>query len=145
MYTFAETSSNFIFGLLILMYCHTRLKSTLDVCRQVYIWKAISMYRKLHEWECIAWCMGTSDVFQVLKIAPAAGECNLRTFKTSWVTIYYKIHEWSYNFLFIIVSIKLFKKSRKHSCHASMDTQLCNGFQTAQTHVLFQHVLFQVF
>ena len=37
--------------------------------------------------------MGTSDVLKVLKIARAVGECNLRTFKTSRVTINHEIHE----------------------------------------------------
>ena len=41
--------------------------------------------------------MGTSDVFKVLKIAQAAGECNLRTLKISRVTIYHEMHElWSH-------------------------------------------------
>ena len=40
-------------------------------------------YRKSYERKCISWFMGTSDVFKVLKIARAVGECNLRTFKTS--------------------------------------------------------------
>ena len=46
------------------------------------------MYRKSYERECITWYMGTSDVLKVFKIARAAGECNLRTWKTSRVTIY---------------------------------------------------------
>ena len=37
--------------------------------------------------------MNTSDVFKVLKIARAKGECNLRTFKTSRVTINSKMQE----------------------------------------------------
>ena len=53
--------------------------------------------------------MGTSDAFQVLKIARAAGECNLRTWKTSWLTVYHEMHEPSYDFLFIIFSKKIIK------------------------------------
>ena len=37
--------------------------------------------------------MGTSDALKVLKIAQAVGECNLRTFKTSRVTINHEMHE----------------------------------------------------
>ena len=37
--------------------------------------------------------MGTSDVLKVLKIARAVGEFNLRTFKTSRVTINHEMHE----------------------------------------------------
>ena len=37
--------------------------------------------------------MGTSDVLKVLKIARAVGEYNLRTFKTSRVTINYEMHK----------------------------------------------------
>lgn len=37
--------------------------------------------------------MGTGDVLKVLKIARAAGECNLGTCKTSRVTINHEMHE----------------------------------------------------
>ena len=37
--------------------------------------------------------MGTSDVLKVLKIARAVGECNLGTFKTSRVFIYYVLNK----------------------------------------------------
>ena len=40
-----------------------------------------------------SWFMGTSDVLKVLKIAQAVGEYNLRTFKTSRVTINDEMHE----------------------------------------------------
>ena len=36
--------------------------------------------------------MGMSDFLKVLKIAQAIGKCNLRTFKTSVVTINHKVH-----------------------------------------------------
>ena len=55
------------------------------------IWR--NKYRKSYERECISWFMGTSDVLKVLKIARAVGECNLRTFKTSRVTINHEMHE----------------------------------------------------
>ena len=50
--------------------------------------------------------MGTSDVLKVLKIARAVGECKLRTFKTSRVTIDREMHAraGSYDLLFIIFS-----------------------------------------
>ena len=106
--------------------------------------RAISMhfYRKSYERECISWYMGTSDVFQVLRTARAAGKCNLRTWKTSRVTIYHEMYERSYDFLFIIFSAKFKKKSTKRDRHASMDTQLWNGFQTLPncSHVLFQPI-----
>ena len=51
------------------------------------------MYRKSYERECISRFMGTSDVLKVLKIARTVGECNLRTFKTSRVTINHEMHE----------------------------------------------------
>ena len=50
-------------------------------------------YRKSYERECISGFMSTSDVLKVLKIARAVGECNLRTFKTSRVTINPEMHE----------------------------------------------------
>ena len=46
--------------------------------------------------------MATSDVFKVLKFARAADECNLRTLKTSRVTIHHEMHKRSYDFLFVI-------------------------------------------
>ena len=85
--------------------------------------------------------MGKSDVLKVLKIARAAGECNLRTFKTSRVTIYHEMHERSYDFLFIIFS-KNYKKNKENATvtllwthNSEMASKL---FQTA--HVLFQPI-----
>ena len=74
--------------------------------------------------------MGTGDVFQALKIARAACECNLRTWKISRVTIYHEIHEQWYEYDFSIYNIpnNSYKKFKKYDRHASMDTQLCNGF-----------------
>ena len=71
-------------------------------------------YRKSYERECITWYMVTSDVLKVLKIARAAGECNLRTWKTSRVTIYHEMHERSYDFLFIIFS-KNYLKNKENA------------------------------
>ena len=65
------------------------------------------MCRKSYERGCLSRSMGTSGVFKVLKIAGAASECNLKTLKTSPVTIYHELHKRSYYFLFIIVSTKL--------------------------------------
>ena len=56
--------------------------------------------------------MGTSDVLKILKIARAVGECNLRTFKTSRVTINHlrNARAGLYDFLFIVFSTKLLKR-----------------------------------
>ena len=48
--------------------------------------------------------MGTSDVLKVLKIARAVGECNLRTFKTSRVTINHEMHEKVYTIFYLSYS-----------------------------------------
>ena len=45
--------------------------------------------------------MGTSDVLKVLKIAGAIGECNLRIFKTSQVTINHAMHKQE-NMIFLL-------------------------------------------
>ena len=55
--------------------------------------ESINKYIKSYERECISWYMGTSDVLKVLKLARAGGDCNLRTFKTSRVTINHEMHE----------------------------------------------------
>ena len=46
--------------------------------------------------------MGTSDVFKVLKIARAVGEDNLRTFKTSIVTINHEMHEQVHTIFYLL-------------------------------------------
>ena len=61
-------------------------------------------YRKSYERECISWFMGTSDVLKVLKIARAVGEYNLRTFKTSWVTINHEMHEQVHTIFYLLYS-----------------------------------------
>ena len=44
--------------------------------------------------------------------------------------------KWAWSFVFQVLKICNLrtnkKKRRKRDCHASMDMQLCNGFQTAQ-------------
>ena len=60
------------------------------------------MYRKSYESECISWFMGTSDVLKVFKIARAVGECNLRTFKTSRVTINHEMHEQVHTIFYLL-------------------------------------------
>ena len=55
------------------------------------------MYRRSYERECITWCMGTSDVFKV-----AVGECNLRTLKTSRVTINHVMHEQIHTIFYLL-------------------------------------------
>ena len=89
-----------------------------------------NMYRKSYERECISGFMSTSDVLKVLKIARALGECNLRNFKTSRVTIkiirffiYYIFNKFTHRrFLFEVVRARilhflglLFFQSPKHS------------------------------
>ena len=54
--------------------------------------------------------MSTSDVLKVLKIARAVGESNLRTFKTSRVTINPEMHEQVHDFLFIIYLTKFLSR-----------------------------------
>ena len=66
--------------------------------------KKYNKYRKSYERECILWFMGTSDVLKVLKIARALGECNLRTFKTSRVTINHKMHEQVHTIFYLLYS-----------------------------------------
>ena len=61
-------------------------------------------YRKSYERKCISWFMGTSDVLKVLKIAQAIGECNLRTFKTSRVTINHEMHEQVHTIFYLLYS-----------------------------------------
>ena len=61
-------------------------------------------YRKSYERECISWFMGSSDVLKVLKIARAIGECNLRTFKTSRVTINHEMHEQVHTIFYLLYS-----------------------------------------
>ena len=49
--------------------------------------------------------MGTSDVLKVLKIARAVGECNLRTFKTSRVTINHEMQEQVHTIFYLLYSL----------------------------------------
>ena len=48
--------------------------------------------------------IATSDVLKVLKIARAVGECNLRTFKTSRVTINHEMHEQVHTIFYLLYS-----------------------------------------
>ena len=48
--------------------------------------------------------MGTNDVLKVLKIARAVGECNLRTLKTSRVTINHEMHEQVHTIFYLLYS-----------------------------------------
>ena len=79
---------------------------------QSHIWSSakvnvitLDMYRKSYEHECISWFMGTSDVLKVLKIARAVGECNLRTFKTSRVTINHEMQEQVHTIFYLLYSL----------------------------------------
>ena len=55
--------------------------------------------------------MGTSDVFKVLKIAPAAGECNLKTLKALRLNTYHEMHERSFDFFVYNILNKIIKES----------------------------------
>ena len=48
--------------------------------------------------------MGTSDVLKVLKIARAIGKYNLRTFKTSRVTINHEMHKQVHTIFYYILN-----------------------------------------
>ena len=86
----------------------THVTESRSVTRIIYsiiaIHLATYMYRKSYERECISWFMGTSDVLKVLKIARAVGECNLRTFKTSRVTINHEMHEQVHMIFYLLYS-----------------------------------------
>ena len=60
------------------------------------------MCKKSYERECISRFMSTSDVLKVLKIARAVGKCNLRTFKTSRVTINPEMHEQVHTIFYLL-------------------------------------------
>ena len=65
--------------------------------------------------------------------------CNLRTWKTSRVTIYHEIHSRSYQFFFYNILNKITKRTkRKRDRHASTHTQLCNGWLLNCSLVLFE-------
>ena len=79
--------------------------------------------------------MGTSDVLKVLKIARAVGECNLRTFKTSRVTINHEMHEQVHTIFYLLYS-------QQNYSHAL----LCKRYvlqQTLQWFPICSHVLFE--
>ena len=94
----------------------------------------LNMYRKSHERECISWFMGTSDVLKVLKIARAVhvGECNLRTFKTSRVTIN---HEQVHTIFYLLYS-------QQNYPNALLCTQYVLH-KTLQWFPMCSHVLFE--
>ena len=87
-------------------------------------------YRKSFEREFMPRYMGTSDVFQVLKIARAAGECNLRTWKN---------HEWPYitkcksgHTIFFIYNIlnKIIIKKKKQEKRPSRNSEMASKLLT---------------
>ena len=59
-------------------------------------------YKKSYERECISGFMSTSDVLKVLKFARVVGEYNLRTFKTSRVTINPEMHEQVHTIFYLL-------------------------------------------
>ena len=62
----------------------------------------VDKHRKSYERECISGFMSTSHVLKLLKIARAVVECNLRTFKTSRVTINPEIHEQVHTIFYLL-------------------------------------------
>ena len=63
--------------------------------------------------------MGTSDVLKVLKIARAVRECNLRTFKTSRVTINDEMHEQVHTIFYLLYSPQNCSNALLFSCSYS--------------------------
>ena len=66
-------------------------------------------------------------------------------FKCSELLEPHELRERSYHFSFLIFSTKLLKKkekkkSTKRDRQAALVTQLCSGFQTASSHVLFEPI-----
>ena len=79
---------------------YVRIRSLGSTC--TYTLFIAYKYRKSYERECISGFMSTSDVLKVLKIARAVGECNLRTFKTSRVTINPEMHEQVHTIFYLL-------------------------------------------
>ena len=96
--------------------------------------------------------MGTSDVLKVLKIARAVGECNLRTFKTSRVTINHEMHEQVHTIFNLLYSQQnqsnallcthyvLHKKRFSRSCLPDIQPGLCS-FQRVFVFCIFFKLL----
>ena len=63
--------------------------------------------------------MGTSDVLKVFKIARAVGECNLRTFKTSRLTINHEMHEQVQTIFYLLYSQQNYSNALLCSCSYS--------------------------
>ena len=94
------------------------------------------MYRKSYERQFISWFMGTSDVLKVLKIALAYGSCNLRTFKTSRVTINHEMHEQVYTIFYLLYSQQTYSNALLCTRYALQ--KRFNSFQYAHMFCLNQ-------
>ena len=70
---------------------------------RVHLYYPCGKYRKSYECEGISGFMSTSDVLKILKIARVTGESNLRTFKTSQVTINPEMHEQVHTIFLLIL------------------------------------------
>ena len=81
--------------------------------------------------------MGTSDVLKVLKIARAVGECNLRTFKTSRVTINHEMHEQVHTIFYLLYSQQNYSNVR-YFVRVTYYIKRFNGFQHAHIFYLNQ-------
>ena len=81
--------------------------------------------------------MGTSDVLKVLKIARAVGECNLRTFKTSRVTINHEMHEQVHTIFYLLYSQQNY--SNALLCTRYVLHKTLQWFPTC-SHVLFEPI-----
>ena len=80
--------------------------------------------------------MGTSDVLKVLKIARAVGECNLKTFKTSRVTINHEMHGQVHTFFYLLYSLKI--TQTRYFVRVTYYLKRFNGFQYAHIFYLNQ-------
>ena len=88
------------------------------------------MYRKSYERECITIFMGTSGVLKGFKIARAISKCNLRTLKTSRVTINHVMHEQVHTIFFYYYIFNKITPLRSFACHA-YHIKRFNGFPNA--------------
>ena len=94
---------------------------------------------------------GLSEVLKVLKIARAVGECNLRTFKTSRVTINHEMHVEVHTILYLLYSQQNYSNALLCSCSYSSSfgfsflsvIHVCQTFN--QVRVAFNVFLFFAF
>ena len=61
--------------------------------------------------------MGISDVLKVLKILRAVSDCNLRTWKTSLVTINHEMHEQVHTIFYLVYSKQNYSNALLFTCY----------------------------